>query len=90
MRKMLLWFLATIYEGGKTVWKLGRFIVLRHQATADLLFCKDGHPVPVFGRWECHCSVVFTGWAFASCPNCGSAANWIPCPCGLPVYNPLR
>jgi hypothetical protein len=90
MAKIVCWFVVRTYEGLTVLWKLGRFILYRHKATAELLACQDGHAVATYGRWECQCSAVFTGWVFAACPNCGSAANWTPCPCGLPVYNPLR
>lgn len=88
--KVMLWFLVTSGEGIKIFWRLGRFLIHRDDATAELLSCQDGHPVPAYGRWECQCGVVFTGWVFAACPNCGSIAGWTPCHCGAPVFNPLR
>ena len=85
-RRHILVFLAeTVFVGGQTLWRFGRWIV-RTQCTTDVEFCPRGHPVPLVGVWICACRAPMEGHAWAACRYCQSRPAWIPCPsCGLPV-----
>lgn len=65
----------------------GRFQAMN----ADTLFCPDGHPNPLMGRWTCNCGANYIGHAFAPCSICGMPAGWVRCEsCSLAIRSPWK
>lgn len=89
--RALAWTLGTTWLGGVALIRLGSLLGHLPDLFAEELPCPRGHPVALYGVYDCTCGSVHEGWAFGRCAVCGQSAGWTPCPeCSLPVRSPLR
>lgn len=85
------WCTGTVWLGARSLWRLGVALGKWRELCAETLPCDRGHPVPMYGVFDCACGSLHEGHVFGRCRVCGHGAGWTPCPeCGLPVVNPLR
>jgi hypothetical protein len=86
-----VWCVGTVFEGGRALFRIARWLAHRNARAKEILWCPRGHQVPVYGVYECACGSFHEGWAFGRCRICGQGAGWTPClVCGLPVQDPRR
>lgn len=87
--RALVWLVATIWLGGRAIWRAADLLRRWRLVHSDRLSCPRGHEVVLLGTWRCGCGAAFDGYVFAKCPVCHRTAGWVPCArCQLPVRNP--
>jgi hypothetical protein len=86
------WTLATVWLGGRVLWRTGVVALRIRELFAQTTRCPRGHRVPLYAVHKCAaCHAISEGYLFRTCRFCGSTPSWTPCPrCGLGVRNPLR
>jgi len=84
------WMLATPALGFVAVWKIATWFQRRRLRNRQVTWCARGHPVPLFGVYECACGAIHEGRVFGLCRICQETCGWTPClECGLPIGNPF-